>query len=395
MKKILSLLITLWFCLSCFFAGAQSNVLTGIIKDSSNGKPLAGISVFLNGTSRGTVSRNDGSFVLQGFPQGRYQLIVSAIGYATYVTEVNSHNLPPSLKISLYTAADELAAITVEPYLKDGWSKYGKTFLQYFIGTTDNAAHCTIKNKNVLRFHFSLKSNKLSVTAIEPLLIENKALGYELEYRLERFVCDFASQMISYYGYPLFRDMSAADNAKKRKWEINRQLAYMGSMMHFMRSLYSHNVREEGFLVKYKVPVLNTEKKRVKEIYNPNMPQKDSIPIDSLHHYWEVLREPDYYMQATTDPEGLVTIQKDLTRVMFFNEDCTVIYGNPKRGIAYMESSIRLMYQQPIAIDENGSFYPQTEVLTLQNWSITQNISNLLPRDYDINAPSGIIIKSD
>jgi len=387
MKKVLSLPITLWFCLSCFIAGAQSNVLTGIIKDSANGKPLAGVSVFLNGTSKGTVSRNDGSFVLQGFPQGRYQLIISAIGYANYLTEINSHNLPPSLKISLSTAADELAAITVEPYLKDGWSKYGKTFLQYFIGTTENASSCTIKNKNVLRFHFSLKSNRLSVTAIEPLLIENKALGYELEYRLERFVCDFASHIVSYYGYPLFRDMPVDYDVKKKKWETNRQLAYMGSMMHFMRSLYSHSLREEGFLVKYKVPVPNIEKKRVKEIYQPNITPNDSIPIDTLHHYWEVLREPDYFLQTVTYPDGLLTIQADQTRVMFFNDDCTVIYGNPKRGIAYTESSIRLMNQRPIAIDENGSYYPQAEVLSLQNWSITQNISNLLPRDYNISAP--------
>ena len=387
MKKVLSLFLALWFCLSCFIAGAQTNVLTGIIKDSANGKPLAGVSIFLNGTSKGTVSRNDGSFALQGFPEGRYQLIISAIGYATYVTEINSHNLPSSLKIFLRGTADELAAITIEPYLKDGWSKYGKTFLQYFIGTTDNASSCTIKNKNVLRFHFYLKSNKLSVTAIEPLIIENKALGYELEYRLERFVCDFGAQIVSYYGYPLFRNMTTDDDYKKKKWVTNRQLAYMGSMMHFMRSLYSRRVREEGFLVRYKVPVPNIEKKRVKEIYQPNITKTDSIPIDTLHHYWEVLREPDYYMQTVTDPNGLITIQKDQTRVMFFDDDCTVIYGNPKRGIAYTESSIRLINQQPIAIDENGSYYPQAEVLNLQHWSITENMSDLLPRDYNIDAP--------
>ena len=387
MKKVLSVLITLIFSLFCFIAGAQNNVLTGIIKDSANGKPLAGVSVFLNGTTKGTVSRNDGSFVLQGFPQGQYQLIISAIGYQTYVTEVSSHNLSSSLKITLHTAADELAAITIEPYLKDGWSKYGKTFLQCFIGTTDNASSCTIKNKNVLRFHFYLKSNKLTVTAIEPLLIENKALGYELEYRLERFVCDFANHIVSYYGYPLFRDMPTDDDFKKKKWELNRQLAYMGSMMHFMRSLYSHKVKEEGFLVKYKVPVPNVEKQRVKAIYHPNNIPKDSIPIDTLHHYWEVLREPDYYMQTVTDPDGLLTIQQDQTHVMYFVDDCTVIYGNPKRGIAYTESSIRLMNQRPIAIDENGNYYPQAEILNLQNWSITENMSNLLPRDYNIDAP--------
>ncbi len=174
---------------------------------------------------------------------------------------------------------------------------------------------------------------------------------------------------------------------KKRKWATNRQLAYMGSMMHFMRSLYSHNVKEEGFLVKYKVPVLNTEKKRVKEIYHPSITPTDSIPIDTLHHYWEVLREPDYYMQPVTDANELLTIQENQVHVMFFYDDCTVIYGNPKRGIAYTESSIRLINQQPIAIDENGSYYPQSEVLSLQGWSITQNISNLLPRDYNISTP--------
>jgi len=45
------------------------------------------------------------------------------------------------------------------------------------------------------------------------------------------------------------------------------------------------------------------------------------------------------------------------------------------------------MNQRPIAIDENGNYYPQAEILNLQNWSITENMSNLLPRDYNIDAP--------
>lgn len=384
MKNSLYLIVLV--CLGSFVAKAQINTLTGIITDSANGKPMAGVSIFLNGTSRGTVSRNDGSFVLQ-FPPGRYQLIVSAIGYATYTTEINSHHLPASLKIALHTAADELAEITVEPYLKDGWARYGKTFLQYFIGTTENASSCKIKNKDVLRFHFYLKSNKLSVTAVEPLLIENKALGYQLEYRLESFVCNFADHIVSWSGYPLFHNMTPQDDAQKQKWSNNRQLAYMGSMMHFMRSLYNNRVHEEGFLVKYKAPVPNIEKQRVKAIYHPTSVPTDSIPIDTLHHYWEVLREPDYFMTSATDPSGLLTIAKDQTRVLFFYDDCTVIYGNPKRGIAYTESSIRLMNQRPIAIDENGSYYPQTEVLSLQHWSLTENISDLLPRDFDVLSP--------
>ncbi|WP_431213902.1 carboxypeptidase-like regulatory domain-containing protein [Puia sp. P3] len=246
MQKILSPLLILWFCLAAQRAGAQNTILSGVINDSTSGKPWQGISLFLNGTSKGTVTRNDGRFEL-AVPPGRYELIASAIGYATFLKEINSRNLPASLKITLHNKADELASVTVEPYLKDGWKRYGRTFWQYFIGTTENASSCTIKNKEVLRFHFYLKSNQLSVTAIEPLLIENKALGYQLEYRLERFVCDFSSHIISYYGYPLFRDMPTDDPDKKKKWENNRQLAYMGSIMHFMRSVYSSRVREEGF----------------------------------------------------------------------------------------------------------------------------------------------------
>ena len=103
--------------------------------------------------------------------------------------------------------------------------------------------------------------------------------------------------------------------------------------------------------------------------------------------YWQVLREPDYFTTTVTDPTDLMTVRKDYTHVLFFYDDCTVIYGNPKRGIAYTESAIRLINQQPVAIDENGSFYPSNEILSLKNWGLTENISNLLPRDYDVSAP--------
>jgi len=50
--------------------------------DSASGKPLAGVSVFLNSTSKGTITKADGTFLLPGIPGGRYELIVSAIGQA-------------------------------------------------------------------------------------------------------------------------------------------------------------------------------------------------------------------------------------------------------------------------------------------------------------------------
>jgi hypothetical protein len=70
-------------------SGQPGGVLSGIVRDSAGGKPLAGVSVFLNNTSRGTVTRSDGSFLLPNIPKGAYELIISAIGYQTTVIGID------------------------------------------------------------------------------------------------------------------------------------------------------------------------------------------------------------------------------------------------------------------------------------------------------------------
>jgi hypothetical protein len=67
---------------------------------------------------------------------------------------------------------------------------------------------------------------------------------------------------------------------------------------------------------------------------------------------------------------------------MYFLGDCTVIYGNGRLGIAYQQSAISLLEPGAIEIGENGSYYPPT-ILSKGNWSKTETIANLLPRDYE------------
>ena len=379
-KIVISLLLLL--TVTNLLSQSPATTLSGSVRDSATGKPVPGVSVFLNSTSKGTVTHDDGTFILTGIPPGRYQLIVSAIGYATIAMEITTRHLPPSLKITLHNQASELAAVTVEPYLKNGWKKWGKLFWDNFIGTTENASSCSIKNKEVLRFRYYLKSRKLTVSAVEPLIIINKALGYDLEYRLESFTYDFESNIISYYGYPLFRELPTDDSTRQRKWEHARMIAYLGSMMHFMRSLYQGHLQQDGFIIQHEIHVPNVEKERVRSVYVPNVTPTDSIPIDTLHHYWEVLREPDYYVQKVKSYDNLVTVNPDLTREFDFTGDFTVIYGNGHLGIAYTESSMELMYPTPIEVEENGAYYPPQTLLSKGEWAKTEKIANLVPRDY-------------
>jgi hypothetical protein len=322
-------------------AQSSGNSLTGSVMDSADGKPLAGVSIFLNSTSKGTVSREDGSFLLKAIPRGQYDLVISAIGYETFVIIINGSHLPPAMTIALHAKAAELAAVTVEPYLKDGWRQWGRFFLDNFIGTIENANHCHIKNRSILRFHFYKKSNRLSVTAAEPLIIENDALGYDLQYKLEAFVSDFNSHVVTYYGYPYFREMTTSSETRRLHWEQHRQMAYQGSMMNFMRGLYAGHAREEGFTLQQQVSG----------------------------------------MTIIVPPDSLVSVNADQTKSLFFNGTLTVLFKNDKQQIN-QGSRLKLITPALVQFEENGNYYPPQEVLTTGFWGQTEKIANLLPLDY-------------
>lgn len=369
-----------------FFAGrAAVGQVAGVVRDSLSGKPLAGVSVFLNNTVRGTVTHNDGTFLLPNIPKGSYELIISAIGYSTKVIGINSEHLPASMNITLYQKATELAAVTVEPYDRNGWSKWGKFFFDNFIGTGENAGQCRLKNKDVLRFHFYKRSNRLSVTATEPLIIENRALGYLLEYRLEEFVCDYNANIVSYFGYPFFRELTAKKEDQRRGWVLKRQAAYAGSMLHFMRSLYAGHAIAEGFLAEKRESVPNLERERIRAIYHPDFQGPGTFPMDTLYHFWQVLKEPDPLIRNIIQgDDSLITIDSARRRMLYFDSPLTVIYGANDRSREFFQSGIQLLSTSPVIVEENGFYYPSREILTSGHWAQTEKISNLLPLDYGL-----------
>jgi len=384
MRK-LTLLATFFFAAARMSFGQPGNSLSGNVKDSSTGKPLPGVSVFLNNTSRGTVTRADGSFLLPALPKGSYQLVVSAIGYGTRVMEINGAHLPGPLNITLRQQATELAAVTVEPYDRNGWAKWGRFFTDNFIGTGENAGFCRIMNKDVLRFHYYRRANRLSVTAAEPLLIENRALGYLLEYRLEEFVCDYNTSIVGFYGYPFFKELTPKKEKQRLTWIINRKTAYYGSMMHFMRSLYAGRSIAEGFLAEKHEAVPNVERQRIKAIYHPDFQGPGTFPMDTLYHFWQVLKEPDPITRnIIMPPDSLITIDSARNRKLYFDSPLTVIYGANDRSKNFFQSGIQLTSTSPVIVEENGYFYPARDILTTGHWAQSEKISNLLPLDYGL-----------
>ncbi|HEV2481940.1 MAG TPA: carboxypeptidase-like regulatory domain-containing protein [Puia sp.] len=366
-------------------AQQAGNTLSGTVVDSTAGTPLAGVSIFLNNTSHGTVSGARGDFHLD-IPGGTYQLVFSAIGYTTQVIDVNGAHLPPPLHLLLRRKATELAAVTVEPYDKHGWAKWGKFFIGNFIGATENAADCKLRNHDVLRFYYSRRTNRLSVTATEPLQIDNNALGYTLTFQLEGFKADFNSKYVLSFGYPYFQPMTPGSAGREKYWAFKRKQAYTGSMLQFMRSLYAGHSITDGFLIEKEVTGPNAEKRRVKAIYRPDFQKPGSFSMDTLHYFWDVLRQPDIITwKVVVPPDSVLTVAPDGSRELFFDTPVIVLFGvRQSAGSELRESGLRLVTPRPIKVEENGNYYPAQEVLSTGYWGGTEKICNLLPLDYGL-----------
>lgn len=383
MKKILLSLLYPLAVLTCCF-GQSANSISGIVTDSTDNSPVPGCSVFINGSSRGTITDAKGAFVLAHIPAGNYDLVVSAIGYETYIFSFSDGRLPLDLKIRLKQRASELSAVTVEPYLKDGWQRWGRFFINNFIGTGDNALRCMIRNPEVLRFRYSERRAMLTVSATEPLIIENNALGYLLRYQLETFTYSNNSHIIFYVGYPFFTEM-AGGRGKQRGWSKERKNAYLGSLLQFMRELYRDSLQEKGFAVSQKRRSPNWEKLRIKACFDSTKRQPAVLPADTLHYYLAVLNQPDFYEYAApVKMDTLVSLTTGPAKSLFFRGVLDLFYTNTKEGISRRRSQLWLLTPAPAQVWENGSYFPPTEVFSAGYWSHSEKISNTLPLDYEL-----------
>jgi CarboxypepD_reg-like domain len=412
-----SALLFLFFCLGVLNSYSQSNFIKGKVVQGETELVVINASVFITNTSRGTVTNEQGDFLLPDVPVGTYDLVISCVGYETLVYTYKPGQLPLNLRVALIPKPTELAAVTVEPAEKDGWKKWGKFFTDNFVGTGSYSKECIIANKEALRFRYSRKRNLLTVTAAEPLQIKNKMLGYNIQYQLESFNFDFKKGYLSFLGYSLFQELKQG-GAKRRQLK-NRQLSYNGSMIHFMKSLYANKLLQEGFEVKRLIKTPNREKERIKKMLKENAvlssstkSWKTGIPIDinvkkneekgdadSSGYYNRILRQPDeietygnYFLSA----DSLVTVIDGITRQFAFDDYLYVMFKKEKEDPAYLQhtnelnrspyfqrSMLYLTNKTGVSIDEKGNYYMPLDIISYGYWGWSEKISGMLPLDYE------------
>ena len=402
-KRLATLLLL--FCSSHLAFGQRA--ITGLVVDAGTGKVIPGCSVFITNTSKGTITDNTGHFELSDVPSGKHQLIISSVGYETSVFTFSEEKLPIQLKVELKIKVRELANVIVESYVEETWEKWGRFFLDNFIGSTANSKGCTIKNAKVIRFKFYKKSNRLVAYADEALLIENKALGYTIHYQLEKFEVNFNEESVIFLGYSLFEESS-----NKKKYAQHRQHSYKGSMLHFIRSVYTNTLIENGFEVRRMTRIYNLEKLRVKKAYAPvkvitKIPgsstqmielKEPDLPQDTLSYYQRVMRQPDFnevYGEKLLTADSLVIKQEGLFKIMYFpgylfvtytgelEEDGYIRTLSEPRNPASQRSFLFSPKEDMIRIEKNGHYFDPQNLFALGYWGWSEKLANALPLDYE------------
>jgi hypothetical protein len=219
-------------------------VLEGYVVDAERGTPLPNAHVFIAGTLTGTVTDSTGRYRLRGVPRGVNNLYASMLGYhSEQRTLLLSRSGRHAVSFRLEPNVLPAGAVTVTATRDRTWQRRFDRFREGFLGATDSADSCRILNPEVLRFRES--EGRLTASAVAPIRIENRALGYRLRYHLEAF--STSTDRTKYLGTARFDSLSAPNAQVQSRWTQNRRQAYLGSFRHFVQSLLFGRAEAAGF----------------------------------------------------------------------------------------------------------------------------------------------------
>ena len=375
----------------------SQSVINGIVVTAGKGLPLQGASVFINGSSLGTATATDGSFVLRIPESGSFEIIVSFTGYNTLNYKVSATEIPRKVRFELDEKIDEMQSVIVEPADKNGWQKWGDTFLKNFIGQSELAENCVLRNPGIIKFRFNKTTRQLKADAPEALIIENRSLGYTIRYQLELFNLNFSTSVLTNAGYQVFTPMEPKNARQKARWIAARKEAYYGSMVHFIRSAYKNQVQQEGFEVRRLKKVKIKDSVMLSAISFSSLRNKTIVntpDTSSVKKYRYTYKSFDMLDKNLLPDTAFVKPDSACDcKYLDFPDYLQVTYTREKEKRAYADQQFRrntgfqisllwLVNSVPVVIQANGLYFDPLELFTTEYWA-WEKLAEMLPSDYE------------
>jgi hypothetical protein len=241
MKRLILIAILLGSALTSY-----NQVIKGTVFDKDTKAIINFASIYFNGTVTGTATDSKGNFELDISKYSSMPLTISAIGY--YSVTLNDLSAAKPYTVYLSPKVFELSEVVISSKSHDRERKSNlKLFRNEFLGATANASECEIKNEDEIKFLYNTDDDILTGFALNPILIINNALGYEITYYLDKFEYNKKKDTFLFRGNIIFKDNLSSDDSQRQI--LNREAAYRGSRMHFFRTLWTGDLKSGGFTV--------------------------------------------------------------------------------------------------------------------------------------------------
>lgn len=349
---------------------AQRTVtISGKLMDATDNTPVIYANLYIPNTSYGTSSDDQGNFSFQAQVWESFDLVISHVEYDITLL----HLTPTSDELNIQTIhlqpkAHDLTEVVVRD--DKNWKAYFELFRKSFIGTTPNSRHCDITNRLVLNFDYDSTTHILKAWAYEPLKIRNKALGYELTYDLVSFEIDNNRGAVFYQGFPFFQSMEAPSKRRANRWDKERQEAYQGSILHFIRALYKGDMEKEGFSIKAQVRQEDLSSgTRVLRMTEQLIDSKDLITKDSIAPALRFQTPHRLHLQYNGEQESNLFAQERANR-----------FGGSPQALKFQTSYIKLT-NDFVRIYSDGYVDNGLDML-LEGYLGWEKIADMLPLDY-------------
>ncbi|MFT4857341.1 MAG: hypothetical protein ACI942_002728 [Planctomycetota bacterium] len=360
---------SLFFILFFFaFGSVAAQTVSGVVREKGTGLPLPFANIFVNNTTQGIATDEEGKFSLSGDFPAQIELVASFVGY---VTEVKAVSFEGKSKVEvifeLSFNESNLSEVELKAKRDKSWERNLKTFEEVFLALPDDPykSQVEILNPWVIDFEkvkVKKGQNYLQASAQEPIHIINNALGYDIAYYLEDF--RLVRDGSRFFGQVFYEPISNGNSEKESNWKQARQANYFGSLKHLNKSILLNTPDSIDFvLFKTKLSALDRNRTNVflEELNETIVPiRKDSI-----------LRRPlgdgtfRIFLKGTLEVHHL---NKE-----WINEYYTTIY-HPISWIQAPEG----FYD----VDRNGALINPTQ-LVLSGYLGRRRVARSLPLDFD------------
>lgn len=244
---------TLFLLLLVYQLSAAQTLRARVVNE--NNKPLSSATVYFDGTTRGVITNFDGFFDIQVPSRlSKPVLVISYLGYESLYVE-NLNNIKPVYQLKPKSENLENVDVYTALFSRE---QMEHVFLKYFLGDTNASRQSKILNLDDVILQYVGKEKTLYASSLYPLQIENKYLGYNVQFNLSDFEVKYRRKSLNdrylkqtfYAGTTYFKDV---DPSKKK----NREKVYKKSLTNFFKQLADSTLYKTNFKLAYKGLVRN------------------------------------------------------------------------------------------------------------------------------------------